>query len=148
MSDSRSSPSRRTRIQALLLLGAMSGAGLLLGMTVERARSAEPPAARPGPPGPHFVPPGFRALNLTDEQRAQMAEVFEAWRPRTDSVMLEVMPRLRAIRDSVQAELRTILAPDQQAVFDTMLQEAPGPWRARPRPGGGAPMPTPPPPIR
>jgi Spy/CpxP family protein refolding chaperone len=59
------------------------------------------------------VPYPFAQLDLTEEQRARIVAIFESGRPLTDSIMQEVMPRLRSINDSIREEIRDVLTPEQ-----------------------------------
>jgi hypothetical protein len=130
----------RVRLQGFALLAIVFVVGLLGGMAIERIRVSR----RRPPPPTEFVglrgdmPPGMERLNLTAEQRAQIAEIFRSSRPLTDSVLRSSMPRLQTIHDSVRQEIRAILTPEQQAIFDEMEPE--GRWgpRGRGGPGGRA----------
>jgi Spy/CpxP family protein refolding chaperone len=59
------------------------------------------------------MPWPFARLDLTEKQRSRIVAIFESGRPLTDSIMQEVMPRLREINDSIRAEIRDILTPEQ-----------------------------------
>ena len=127
------------RLQGLALLAVVFAVGILGGMAIERVR-----VARVRPPRPaEFVrlrggmPPGMDRLNLTAEQRARIAEIFRSSRPLTDSVLHASMPRLQAIHDSVRREIRAVLTPEQQKLFDDMEPEAR--WGPRGRGGRGGP---------
>lgn len=74
----------------------------------------------------------FRELNLTDEQRAQIHEIMEQAGPQTDEVLNELLPRLRAVTDSIHDEIRAVLTPEQAAKLDSLLPRGrfgPGPGR-------------------
>jgi Spy/CpxP family protein refolding chaperone len=73
-----------------------------------------------GPGRPGGFPHAFERLNLTPDQRARIREIFRKYRPRTDSVLRESMPRLRALTDSARAEMRDVLTPEQRARLDSM----------------------------
>ena len=126
----------RVRLQGFALLAIVFAVGVLGGMAIERLR-----ISRVRPPRPaEFVglrggmPPGMERLNLTAEQRAQIAEIFRSSRPLTDSVLRSSMPRLQAIHDSVRQEIRAVLTPEQQKIFDEMEPESR--WGPRRGPGG------------
>jgi Spy/CpxP family protein refolding chaperone len=133
----------RVRLQGIALLALAFAAGALGGMALERVRASR---ARPEPPGwmpmRGDLPPGFGGLGLTAEQREQIQAIFRASRPRTDSVLQASLPRLQAIQDSVRAEIRAVLTPDQQRMFDEMESRGPrarGGLRNRPGFPGGPP---------
>ena len=114
----------RTKGIALLVLTFVAGA--LAGVAVERVRTAR---QAPEPPPPDItmlrplregtLPPVLRQLNLTPAQREQIIQILERGRPRTDSILREMLPRLRATTDSIHAELRAVLTPAQLATWDS-----------------------------
>jgi Spy/CpxP family protein refolding chaperone len=93
------------------------------------------------------LPAMFRELNLTPEQARQIAIIMENWRPRSDAVLNEMLPRLRAVTDSIRQEIREVLTPEQAAALDSlemrmrrgrMMERMPG---RRGRRGGQPPIP-------
>lgn len=64
--------------------------------------------------GPRF-PWFYDSLGLSDRQRASIDSIMRANRPRTDAIMSEVMPRLRAVSDSTRAAIDAVLTPEQLA---------------------------------
>ena len=56
------------------------------------------------------------------EQRNSIDSIFRAWEPRTDSVMNEVFPRIRALRDTVRMEVDAVLTPEQREELGKMPQ--------------------------
>jgi Spy/CpxP family protein refolding chaperone len=136
----------RIEWQAFLILALVFGTGAGLGVAFERTRRPPPPQDdRGGPPpgqgngpqgaplanGQRRLPPFLERLALTDSQRAAIHRVLETQRPRTDSVMASVLPRLQAITDSTYAAIGTLLTPEQQKEFEA----------TRPRRGFGPGMP-------
>jgi Spy/CpxP family protein refolding chaperone len=79
---------------------------------------------------PGELPRPFARLDLTEEQRTRIVEIFESGRPRADSVLQELMPYLAEINESIQADIRDVLTPEQAE----MLEEELG--RGGMRPGG------------
>lgn len=63
-----------------------------------------------------------RELDLTDQQRDQIHEVIRATRAEILHNSETALPRLIAIFDHSQAEIRTFLDPKQQARFDEMVR--------------------------
>ncbi len=118
----------RIRAKGITLLFATFFAGLLAGLAAERML-----AARRTPESPGFeigmarglgegrLLGPFRELDLTVEQRARIRDIFQGSMPRTDAVMQEMLPRLRAITDSVHQEIRAVLTPEQEVVWDSLL---------------------------
>lgn len=147
----------RIEWQAFLILALVFVTGGGLGIAFERTRHAGPPfgegsprdGRRDGPPdGPprppeartHAeslrVPRYFEQLNPTDSQRLAIRALLEGQRPKADSVMAGVLPRLRAITDSTFDAIGKLLTPEQRKLY-----EATKPQRAfLPMPGQGRPM--------
>jgi Spy/CpxP family protein refolding chaperone len=63
-------------------------------------------------------------LGLTHAQRTQARAILDRSGPRSREVMLEVGARLRGISDSVDAELRSILTPEQRSKLDSLRRPA------------------------
>jgi Spy/CpxP family protein refolding chaperone len=125
----------RTRIWFALFVLAVFAVGLTSGVLLGRRIGPPPRGGSPalagmgrGPAGP---PPGRlierleRDLRLTAEQRSRLEGIFEARRPRLEDVQKEVMARAEREQRELQAEIRTILTPEQQQRFDRWLSEAP-----------------------
>ena len=75
-----------------------------------------PPPGAGGRPG--RLPPWLESMDLSQEQHDKIKSILDAQRPKVDSVMNGVLPRLRALSDSTFAQIRGVLTPDQQARFD------------------------------
>ena len=107
--------SRQLRGLALLLI--VFAAGFAAGMAVDRARE------------PHSVlktrlttamPEILGRLGLTAAQRRAADSILERGTPRAEAALREMVPRLGAIADSLDAELREILTPAQRARLDSL----------------------------
>jgi Spy/CpxP family protein refolding chaperone len=59
-------------------------------------------------------------LSLTKEQRIKADSILEKSAPRTEEAMFEIAARLRAISDSVDIELRSILTPTQRSKLESL----------------------------
>ena len=106
-------PPRRVPLQGLLLILVVFAAGLLTGGAMERIRDSRARPMRQFMENRGPLPWPFARLDLTEEQRTRIVEIFESGRPLTDSIMQLVMPRLREINDSIRDEIREILTPEQ-----------------------------------
>lgn len=140
----------RIRAQGIALLVATFVAGTLAGMALERVRARPegvPPGGEPGPDmmrpfRPGRLPPMFEELDLTAEQRAQISDIVERSRPRTDELLQSMLPRLRAVTDSVRDEIHAVLTPEQAAKLDSLMADMRGrnrgmrrgPWERGPGP--------------
>jgi Spy/CpxP family protein refolding chaperone len=111
----------RIRAQGIALLVVVFAAGALVGAAGDRLLGERPIPRRPfamrlGEPG--HLPPPFERLGLTDEQRQRITAILDAARPLTDSILEETLPRLRAVTDSIRAEIRGVLTEEQRERFD------------------------------
>ena len=116
MSELRKSP---RLIGAALLLAAFI-AGAAVGLAFDRV-------VRPEPRLKTFVVADMSRvldrLELTTQQRAQADSILLRRAPTTERMMLDVADRLRGLSDSVDAELRAILTPQQRARLDSLRGE-------------------------
>jgi len=99
------------------LLVAAFAAGLLAGVALERFR---PSGAPTGPRIMIRAPEVLDQLGLTPVQRHAADSVLEQSSPRSEAAMRELVPRLAAIADSVDAELDRILTAAQRRKFDSL----------------------------
>ncbi len=125
----------RLRIQGAVLIIVIFVVGVLAGGAGERIRASREKPMRPFRQ-PGELPRPFARLDLTEEQRTRITEIFESGRPRADSVLQELMPHLQVITDSIQAEIREALTPEQVAMLKEELEHdglrpggMGGPWR-------------------
>ena len=114
----------RLEWQALALLLVVFATGAALGATAMRLmRPAGPlPRIAGGPPmgrgGPGRLPPYIERLNLSEAQHQELRAILDAQRPRVDSVMAGVVPRLREISDATFAQIGAVLTSEQREQFD------------------------------
>jgi hypothetical protein len=107
----------RTSIRGIALLAAVFVAGLVAGTAVERVRHPQPTIRT------RLVmntPELLDRLGVTPEQRAAATAILERSSPRSEAAMRELVPRLAAIADSVNAELAQVLTPAQRAKLDSL----------------------------
>jgi Spy/CpxP family protein refolding chaperone len=62
----------------------------------------------------------FDRLDLTPDQRRQAEAIVQRSAPRSEAIMIDVAERLRAVADSVDAELRVVLTAAQRARLDSL----------------------------
>ena len=121
-------------MRGALLLGLLFVAGLVAGIAIERARQ----------PRQVFktrlvsaMPKILDRLELSPPQRRAADSILARSNPRTEAAMREMVPRLAAIADSVQTELRLVLTPAQSARLDSLrgkpvlILKTPGPHGIR-----------------
>jgi Spy/CpxP family protein refolding chaperone len=59
-----------------------------------------------------------RLLNLTDEQKEKVKEIMAANKPRIKAIHEEQRAKIHAVVDDIRQQIRPLLTPDQQKVFD------------------------------
>jgi hypothetical protein len=126
---------RRVRLLTALLLVAIFAAGVGTGAVVCRFAAPNPSFGLPPPPPGGPMPPPWRALGLRAEQEAKAHEILERHRPELEAIVRESFPRVRALHDRMDDELRAILDDAQRARLDELMRH---------RPPGPPPFPPPP----
>ena len=108
------------QLRGLLVLLVVFAAGLLAGFVLNRLF----------PPRPALttrlsiqMPEVLDRLGLTAAQRHAADSILEQSAPRAESVLRATVPRLSAIADSVEAELRQILTPEQSVLLDSLKKK-------------------------
>jgi Spy/CpxP family protein refolding chaperone len=118
----------RIRAQGIVLLVVTFAAGVLVGLAGERFRAARNAPDLPSPssellgPWRDTLPPMFEQLDLTPDQQARILAIMEEGRPRTDRVLYQMLPRLRAVTDSIRSEIRSVLTSDQLTRMDSLME--------------------------
>jgi Spy/CpxP family protein refolding chaperone len=112
----------RTRWHAGLLLllvyltGAATGGGLVYAIRQRSPEFRVQPRMGTGS-GPVL---NLDRFNLTDAQRQAIQRIVEESQPRTDSILNQTLPSLRAEADSIHVRIRAVLTPEQRRQFDAM----------------------------
>jgi Spy/CpxP family protein refolding chaperone len=113
-------PGRSPRLIGAALLLAAFVAGAAVGFAFDRVVRREPQLKT-------FVVADMSRvldrLELTTQQRAQADSILLRRAPTTERMMLDVADRLRGLSDSVDAELRAILTPQQRVRLDSLRGE-------------------------
>jgi Spy/CpxP family protein refolding chaperone len=111
------------------------GVALLAGSSaIAGAQNAAPPA--PSQQGGQGGGRGFnRTLNgieLTDAQKAKVAEIQAKYQPEMQAIResmqsggdrAEAFQKMQALRDKLSPEIRAVLTPAQQSIYDKNLAE-------------------------
>ncbi|MBU1070166.1 hypothetical protein KKD52_05835 [Myxococcota bacterium] len=126
----------------LYALGLGTGVGLTRWLTGAGPGRHEPG----GPHGPHGPPPNGQLidqLNLTPEQDRQVRAIYERYNPELEKILEENFPRIRAVQEKVEKEIRALLTEAQQQRLDAAKSHRrPGPSMRQ----GPLDIPPPPPP--
>jgi Spy/CpxP family protein refolding chaperone len=102
-------------IVGTFLSGALTGAGVYHWLSPHRSHGLH------GPGGPR----PFGELNLSPEQDRKLKAIMDAHRPELEAVLRETFPKVRAVHERIDAELRKVLNPEQQKRFDQWKAEHP-----------------------
>ncbi len=114
-----SEPTRRLRFQAVGLLAISLMVGILVGVAGERLRVTQSEPYRRGfVRDSGLLPPPLEGIGLTEIQRAQIEEIFQSRRNRTDSIMRVVLPQIRFHIEDVRSAIAGILTPEQLDQLD------------------------------
>lgn len=103
----------RVRLLVLGSFAAVFAAGAAAGVAWERTRGARP-ELRVMVHGGRAQVDAFGDVGLTPEQRRRIEQIFVRAQPRTDRVLHETLPRLRAVTDSINLEIEAVLTPEQR----------------------------------
>lgn len=132
------SPRQIRLLTALIVFGTFL-LGLGAGVGLERGRTPHRP---PRPPIP-FLPGPPGALQLSPQQEARAREISERYRPKLEAVWRDSMPKLQALNEQMETELRAILTPAQCKLLDELKARRPPPPPGSPPPPGPPPPPPP-----
>ena len=109
----------KAAIRGVVLLGVVFLAGVLGGLALDRVVVAK----KAPPPGLSLkVPDVLDQLDLSTAQRQMADSILQRSSPRSEAMMRELVPRFRAIADSVNAELAALLTVRQRAKLDSLTR--------------------------
>jgi hypothetical protein len=83
--------------------------------------------ASPPIPATSRLPPPLAELGLTPDQEQEALHIIDKHGPELEAILKEVAPRVRAVQDQVEAELRQILSEEQRKELDRRKRDAPPP---------------------
>jgi Spy/CpxP family protein refolding chaperone len=108
----------RARAAIALILAACTGSALTFAAMRLASRAA--PADNTVRYTVAGLPDRYRALDLSADQEQRIRAIVTAARPATDSIMREVLPKLRAQMASVDSQVRAVLTASQVKQLDAM----------------------------
>ncbi len=123
METSTPSPSSARR-NAILLVAVAFVAGALIGFAGGRFYSLFHGPMRGGP-GPEFVRGRIishldRELDLTPQQKDQLAQIMDRHHKRMQDLSAAVRPQMRQEIEAANREIEAVLTPEQREKFQTM----------------------------
>lgn len=124
-SNTRSKWQVRLAVLVLFVIGFIAG-GLAMNLYHSRHR---PP--RPG--GRGAFEQVFDRLNLTEDQRRQVDEIFSDARKQLDELRKESEPKFREVRKNTDERLRAVLSAEQWDQFQQMTERRRGSHGRPPR---------------
>jgi Spy/CpxP family protein refolding chaperone len=130
------SPRQIRLLTALLLFGTFLS-GAVAGAGFARWMHLPPPPPRPAP----FLPGPPGALKLTPAQEAKARAITEHYRPQLEAILRANFPKVQAINEQMEKELREMLTPEQIKVLDDIKAHRPPMPPGGPMPGAGPPPP-------
>ena len=110
------------------------GVALLAGSAaVASAQAGAPaPAQQGGPGGGRGGNRSLNGIELTDAQKTKVAEIQAKYQPEMQAIResmqgggdrAEAFKKMQALNDKRNPEIRAVLTPEQQAIFDKNLAE-------------------------
>ena len=111
------------------------GVALLAGSTaIAGAQNAAPPAPtqQGGPGGGRGMNRTLNGIELTDAQKTKVTEIQTKYQPEMQAIResmqnggdrAEAFQKMSALRDKMTPEIRAVLTPAQQAIYDKNLAE-------------------------
>jgi hypothetical protein len=126
------SPRQIRLLTALLLFGTFLF-GAVAGAGFSRWNHMPPHWPRPAP----FLPGPPGALKLTPQQEAKAHEITERYRPQLEAILRANFPKVQALNEQMEKELREILTQEQIKILDEMKAHRPPMLPGGPFPPGG-----------
>jgi hypothetical protein len=108
------------------IAGALAGAGIerslqrreLPGSVFIHGRSPDPKE------DVHFMV--FPGLSLSPDQQKKIERIVTGYRPQFEAILRESFPRVRAVQERMNAEIRAVLTLEQRKQFDEDQRVLPG----------------------
>ena len=107
------------------LLAAVFVAGVAVGVIGDRLAGKARPEVRTRIKIGGDMASVLDRLELSPQQRARADSIVSHRTPRSEGLMMEMAERLKAVSDSIDAELRQILTPAQRVRLDSLRTREP-----------------------
>ena len=111
---------RRSRILTAAWVTLAFAAGVVVGIVADRMLPPEPTVRTRVV---REMAGMLDGLGLTPDQRVRAESILEASAPRSEAALREAAGRLQDVADSVDAQLRAILTPEQQTRLDRIRRQ-------------------------
>lgn len=139
MTKISSSPRTVRLMTALVLLATFAAGTVTGGGLVHWFASDADPSRHVGPP---MLP--LLELNLSEGQEKKVHAIFQRYRPKLEALLHETFPKVRAVNDQIERDVREVLTDEQRRILDhskSMRHGPPldGPPRDGPPPDGPPP---------
>jgi hypothetical protein len=105
------------RLSAVVSLVAIFAAGALSGAGLYRWAAQDH--------GPPLPPLPYDALGLSAEQKERAETIMQKHRPELEALIRATFPRVKAVHEKIDGEIRTILNEEQRKRFDEMRARRP-----------------------
>ena len=115
---------QRLSVQAALIILVVFVAGVAAGVGLSWLLRPPPPFALGRP---DRLPPPYEMFDFEGEQLSRAREISQRHRAAMRSQLEEVVPKLKALRQEYDREMRAILTPDQRVQFDDFAATHPPP---------------------
>lgn len=102
--------------------GAVSGAGVYHWAARDCGPMGHPPHGGPL----------HRDLGLSEAQAKQIDAIMAKYHPELDAVIRETFPRVKAVHEKIDREIRPLLNDEQRRRFDEIKSQHPAPGMRRP----------------
>jgi len=112
----RPNNSRRVQLLSAVLLSMVFLAGSLAGAATRETAPSVGTSERISVGSGH----GLTDLDLSPGQRTNLEGILARHQPTADSIVRVAMDDLRALRDTIDAEVRTLLSPEQIQTLDSI----------------------------
>jgi Spy/CpxP family protein refolding chaperone len=115
----------RVRVVTALVIAGVFVSGAVVGAGIYRwGSSAGPAEGAPHGQGAAIWLP-LEGLDLTPEQDSKAAAIMDQHRSELEGIVRQSFPRVRAINEQMQKEVRELLTPAQQKRWDELKQRRP-----------------------
>ena len=114
------------KLKMLIVLLGVFALGSIAGGALDRVLGSRASTASHAPSirdGERYLPVLDSELHLTGEQASEMRSILNQTRDEYKALCGAVRPRYNDVRDRARSRLRTLLSPEQQVRFDSIVSD-------------------------